>query len=106
MSTAEIPQKSEYARLGTGDHTDRLGFRLVVALLWRCSGMLRPVRWHVALREQFEANTPMRRPGTVEDIATCALYLASPASSWVTRKIYQVDGGAEAPAMSVPTPPL
>ncbi len=57
-----------------------------------------------ALRAQFEANTPMRRPGTVEDIAACALYLASPASSWVTGKIFQVDGGAE--AMSVPTQPL
>jgi 7-alpha-hydroxysteroid dehydrogenase len=59
-----------------------------------------------ALREQFERNTPMQRPGTVEDIAACALYLASPAASWVTGKIYQVDGGAEAPAMSVPVPPL
>ena len=59
-----------------------------------------------ALRAQFEANTPMGRPGTVEDIAACALYLASPASSWVTGKVFQVDGGAEAPAMSVPTPPL
>jgi 7-alpha-hydroxysteroid dehydrogenase len=61
---------------------------------------------NAALRAQFEANTPMRRPGTVEDIAACALYLASPASSWVTGKIFQVDGGAEAPAISVPTPPL
>ena len=59
-----------------------------------------------ALREQFEANTPMRRPGTVEDVAACALYLASPAASWVTGKIFQVDGGTEAPAISVPTPPL
>ncbi len=59
-----------------------------------------------ALRAQFEANTPMRRPGTVEDVAACALYLASPASSWVTGKIFQVDGGTEAPAISVPTPPL
>jgi 7-alpha-hydroxysteroid dehydrogenase len=59
-----------------------------------------------ALREQFERNTPMQRPGSVEDIAACALYLASPAASWVTGKIFQVDGGAEAPAMSVPVPPL
>ena len=59
-----------------------------------------------ALRAQFEANTPMGRPGSVEDIAACALYLASPASAWVTGKIMQVDGGAEAPAMSVPTPDL
>ena len=59
-----------------------------------------------AIREQFETNTPMRRPGQVEDIACAALYLASPASSWVTGKIFQIDGGTEAPAMSVPTPPL
>jgi len=59
-----------------------------------------------ALREQFERNTPMGRPGTVEDIAACALYLASPAAGWVTGKIFQVDGGTEAPAIAVPVPPL
>ena len=59
-----------------------------------------------ALRKQFEANTPMKRPGTVEDIAACALYLASPAAGWVTGKIFQVDGGTECPAIGVPTPPL
>jgi 7-alpha-hydroxysteroid dehydrogenase len=57
-----------------------------------------------ALRAQFEANTPMRRPGTPEDIACAALYLASPASSWVTGKIFQVDGGTESPSISVPAP--
>lgn len=59
-----------------------------------------------ALREQFDANTPMQRPGTVEDIAACALYLASSAAAWVTGKIFQVDGGAECPSISVPTPRL
>jgi 7-alpha-hydroxysteroid dehydrogenase len=59
-----------------------------------------------ALRSQFERNTPMGRPGTVEDIAACALYLASPAGSWVTGKIFQVDGGTEAPAITVPVAPL
>jgi 7-alpha-hydroxysteroid dehydrogenase len=58
------------------------------------------------LRAQFEANTPMRRPGTTEDIACAALYLASPASSWVTGKVLQVDGGTEAPSIAVPAPPL
>ena len=58
------------------------------------------------LREMFEDNTPMRRPGTPEDIACAALYLASPASSWVTGKIFQIDGGTEAPAIRVPVPPL
>lgn len=59
-----------------------------------------------SLREQFERNTPMGRPGTVEDIAACALYLASPASAWVTGKIFQVDGGTESVAIEVPSPPL
>jgi 7-alpha-hydroxysteroid dehydrogenase len=48
-----------------------------------------------ALREQMEALTPMRRLGEVEDIALMALYLASPASSWVTGKVMDVDGGTE-----------
>ena len=59
-----------------------------------------------ALRKQFNENTPMQRPGTVEDVAACALYLASPASAWVTGKIFQVDGGTESPSIRVPTPPL
>lgn len=58
------------------------------------------------LRRQFEDNTPMRRPGRPEDIACAALYLASPASSWVTGKILQVDGGTERPSIDVPAPPL
>jgi 7-alpha-hydroxysteroid dehydrogenase len=58
------------------------------------------------LREVYETNTPMRRAGTPEDIACAALYLASPASSWVTGKIFQVDGGVERPAIEVPVPPL
>jgi 7-alpha-hydroxysteroid dehydrogenase len=43
----------------------------------------------------MEALTPMARLGEVEDIALAALYLASPASSWVTGKIFEVDGGTE-----------
>lgn len=58
------------------------------------------------LRKQFEDNTPMRRPGQPEDIACAVLYLASPASSWVTGKILQVDGGTERPSIDVPAPPL
>jgi 7-alpha-hydroxysteroid dehydrogenase len=58
------------------------------------------------LRRTFEENTPMHRPGTPEDIACAALYLASPASSWVTGKVLQVDGGTEAPAIGVPVPPI
>jgi 7-alpha-hydroxysteroid dehydrogenase len=58
------------------------------------------------LRKTFEANTPMGRPGQPEDIACAALYLASPAASWVTGKVFQVDGGTERPSIDVPVPAL
>jgi 7-alpha-hydroxysteroid dehydrogenase len=59
-----------------------------------------------ALRAQMEAGTPMRRIGEPEDIAACALYLASPAAGWVTGKVFEVDGGAEHPAFEIPVPEL
>lgn len=48
------------------------------------------------LKGQMEALTPMGRLGSTEDIAAAALYLASPAASWVTGKVFEVDGGTEA----------
>jgi 7-alpha-hydroxysteroid dehydrogenase len=59
-----------------------------------------------ALREQFIAGTPMGRPGEPEDIACAVLYLVSDASSWVTGKVFEIDGGTESPSMMVPVPPL
>jgi 7-alpha-hydroxysteroid dehydrogenase len=58
------------------------------------------------VRRQLEDNTPMRRVGTVDDIAACVVYLASPASSWVTGKVFEIDGGVEAPAFTIPFTPL
>ena len=45
------------------------------------------------LEKQMLAKTPMARLGAVEDISACALYLASPAASYVTGEIYGVNGG-------------
>jgi 7-alpha-hydroxysteroid dehydrogenase len=47
------------------------------------------------LRRQMEVMTPMRRIGTVEDVALAALWLCSPAGGWVTGKVVEVDGGTE-----------
>ncbi len=46
-------------------------------------------------KAKMEELTPLRRLGEVADIALMALYLASPASAWVTGKIFEVDGGTE-----------
>ena len=55
-----------------------------------------------SVRENLENNTPMHRVGQTADIAAAALYLASDASSWVTGKIFEVDGGVESPAFTIP----
>jgi 7-alpha-hydroxysteroid dehydrogenase len=57
---------------------------------------------NATVRAQLEGNTPMRRVGRPDDIAAAVVYLASDASSFVTGKILEVDGGIEAPAFTIP----
>lgn len=47
------------------------------------------------LRQTMIERTAMRRNGEPDDIATAAVYLASPAASWVTGKLLEVDGSAQ-----------
>ncbi|MEO8698263.1 MAG: glucose 1-dehydrogenase [Acidimicrobiales bacterium] len=47
------------------------------------------------VRDSMIERTAMRRNGRVNDIALACLYFASPASSWVTGKILEVDGMAQ-----------
>jgi len=44
-------------------------------------------------REQIAASAPMGRIGRPSDIAGAAIYLASPAASWITGTVLTVDGG-------------
>jgi NAD(P)-dependent dehydrogenase (short-subunit alcohol dehydrogenase family) len=44
---------------------------------------------------------PLRRLGTVEDVANAALFLATPASSWMTGQTLVLDGGATALPIAV-----
>jgi len=46
-----------------------------------------------AAREALLARIPLGRVGTPEDIAWCAVYLASDESAWVTGGNFPVDGG-------------
>ncbi|BBZ21950.1 SDR family oxidoreductase [Mycolicibacter hiberniae] len=59
-----------------------------------------------ALRAPMEKATPMRRLGDPDDIAAAALYLASPAGSYLTGKVLEVDGGLTFPNLDLPVPDL
>jgi 7-alpha-hydroxysteroid dehydrogenase len=58
------------------------------------------------LLDQMVAGTPMKRLGETDDIAMAVLYLASPAASFVTGKIWEVDGGLQAPNLALGLPDL
>jgi 7-alpha-hydroxysteroid dehydrogenase len=51
------------------------------------------VSQHKGVMEQLTARTRMRRLGTPRDIGLAAVYLASPAASWMTGVLLDVDGG-------------
>jgi 7-alpha-hydroxysteroid dehydrogenase len=58
------------------------------------------------VRAAMQAKTPMRRNGTPDDIASAALFLASPASSWITGKLLEVDGAAPSGLLPSEAPDL
>lgn len=73
-------------------------------------GAIRTDALGMVLNDELEAamvaGTPMRRLGEAEDIALAVLYLATPASSYVTGKVLDVDGGIIAPNLSLGLPDL
>jgi len=44
-------------------------------------------------RSEFHRANPLRRPGTLREIAESAIFLASPAASFMTGEVMTVDGG-------------
>ena len=58
------------------------------------------------LRARIVSATPLHRLATVADVASTARWLASPAAGYVTGKVIEIDGGAEAPVFPDDTPDL
>jgi NAD(P)-dependent dehydrogenase (short-subunit alcohol dehydrogenase family) len=48
---------------------------------------------HPGLRERWEASVPLGRIGNPADLVGIFIYLASPASAWVTGRSFYIDGG-------------
>jgi 7-alpha-hydroxysteroid dehydrogenase len=59
-----------------------------------------------AIRDEMVRRTPLKRLGEPQDIALCALYLASPAGSFVTGKLFEIDGGLEEANLELGLPDL
>ncbi|MFI5716861.1 SDR family oxidoreductase [Nocardia sp. NPDC051750] len=58
------------------------------------------------MRGALERATPLRRLGDPSEIAATALFLASPAGSYLTGKVIETDGGLVAPNLDIPIPDL
>jgi 7-alpha-hydroxysteroid dehydrogenase len=58
------------------------------------------------MQQEMISKTPLRRLGDADEIALAVLYLASDASSYVTGKILEVDGGIEASNLDMHLPDL
>ena len=58
------------------------------------------------IHDEMVRRTPLKRLGVPEDIALCALYLASPAGSFVTGKLFEIDGGLEEANLEMGLPDL
>ena len=59
-----------------------------------------------SMRRAIETATPLRRIGDPAEIACAVLFLSAPASSFVTGKILEVDGGAEQGTLDLGFPDL
>jgi 7-alpha-hydroxysteroid dehydrogenase len=55
---------------------------------------------------EMTSKTPLARVGEVDDIAAAVLYLSSPAGSFLTGKVLEVDGGLQIPNLDLRLPDL
>ncbi len=52
-----------------------------------------PLNAHEGTREDYLAQMPLGRTGTVDDVAALVAFLAGPESTWITGQLIGVDGG-------------
>lgn len=96
---------AHYTRLAAADLAPRIRVN-AIAVGAAATSALDIVLTDDTLRQQMEQATPLGRIGDPEDVAAAILFLASPASGYITGKILEVDGGIERPNLDLGIPDL
>jgi 7-alpha-hydroxysteroid dehydrogenase len=96
---------SHYTRLSAADLAPRIRVN-AIAVGATATSALDVVVSDDGLRTAMEEATPLQRIGTVDDIATAVLYLATPAGGSLTGKVIEVDGGIDRPNADLGLPDL
>ncbi len=96
---------AHYTRLAAADLAPRIRVN-AVAVGAVATSALDIVLTDDTLRGQMEQATPLGRIGDPDEVAAAVLFLASPAASYITGKILEVDGGIERPNLDLGLPDL
>jgi 7-alpha-hydroxysteroid dehydrogenase len=96
---------AHYTRLAAADLAPRIRVNAIAVGSVQTSA-LDIVLTDDELRGQMERATPLGRIGDPEDIAAAVVFLASPAGSYITGKILEIDGGLERPNLDLALPDL
>ena len=94
-----------YTRLAAQDLAPRIRVNAIAAGTIETDAT-KAISDDAALRGEIEAVTPLRRLGTVQDVAAAAAYLASPAGAYLTGSVLEVAGGQQEPATGRQLPDL
>ena len=96
---------AHYTRLAAADLAPRIRVN-AIAVGAVATSALDIVLTDDTLRAQMEQATPLGRIGDPDEVAAVAVFLASPAASYITGKILEVDGGIERPNLDLGLPDL
>lgn len=96
---------AHYTRLAARDLAPRIRVN-AIAVGSVATSALEFVVSNAEIRAAMEEATPLHSIGEAEDVAAAVIYLASPASAYVTGKVLEVDGGTDQPNLDLGLPDL
>jgi len=96
---------AHWTRLAAADLSPRIRVN-GIAVGSVLTSALEVVAQNPEVKAKMEADTPLHRLGDPTDIAAGIVYLCSPAGSYLTGKILEIDGGIAAPNLELGLPDL